>query len=134
MSNAAPVTTRRVAMIVLSTIKKLGNSRGVTLKKIHDYIKEEYPNSPYNMMRLNNTLQKALAFGAVSKRNNRYVLGNIMRGMRGLNSSKGRKYSVIQARRRRRRGRKGGKKGRKGRSRKRSKRPSRRKSLRRRRR
>lgn len=68
MSTLAPVT-RRVARIVLSTIKKIGNSKGVTLKKIHDYIREEYPNSPNDIVRLNNTLEKALAFGAVSKKN-----------------------------------------------------------------
>lgn len=69
MSTIAPVT-RKVARLVLSTIKRYGHTRGVTLKKIHDYIKEEYPNSPYNIVRINNTLQKALAFGAVTKNKN----------------------------------------------------------------
>ncbi|XP_030767843.1 uncharacterized protein LOC115891512 [Sitophilus oryzae] len=94
--------TRRVARIVLSTIKKIGNSRGVTLKKIHDYIKEEYPHNPTNIIRLNNTLEKALAFGAVNKRSGKYVLGDIIKELVESRTTK-RAYGIIQARRRRRR-------------------------------
>lgn len=68
MSTITPVT-KRVARIVLATIKKIGSSRGVTLKKIHDYIRDEYPNTPNDIVKLNNTLQKALLFGAVTKKN-----------------------------------------------------------------
>ncbi|CAG9814218.1 unnamed protein product [Phaedon cochleariae] len=103
MTNIAPVT-RRVARIVFSTLKKIGSSRGVTLKKIHEYIRLKYPNSPNDIVKLNNTLQKALAFGAVNKRKDRYVLGNVLKGMiKGHGSHK-----IIQARRRRsRRARRG---------------------------
>lgn len=74
-SNKTPAAiTRKVARIIFSTIKKIGYSRGVTLKKIHDYIQEEYPNSHANIVRLNNTLEKALAFGAINKKiGNRYI-------------------------------------------------------------
>lgn len=66
-TNTTLDNTRKVARVVFTTIKKIG-SRGATLKKIYNYIKKEYPHSSSNMMRLNNTLEKALAFGAVNKK------------------------------------------------------------------
>lgn len=68
MSSLAPVT-RRVARIILSTVKKIGNTKGINLKKIYEYIRDEYPNTPKDIVKLNNNLQKALAFGVVSKKN-----------------------------------------------------------------
>ncbi|KAF7273424.1 uncharacterized protein LOC143203264 [Rhynchophorus ferrugineus] len=104
------VATRRVAKIVLATIKKLGSSRGITLKKIHNYIQEEYPNTSTNIIRLNNTLDKALAFGAINKKSGKYVLGTAFKTL--IENGRGTKsLSIIQARRRRRR------RGRRGRSR-----------------
>lgn len=70
MSNIKPVT-RKVARMVFSTLKKIGNTRGINLRKIYEYIREEYPNTPTDIVRLNNTLQKALTFGAISKRDGR---------------------------------------------------------------
>ncbi|KAJ8917487.1 hypothetical protein NQ315_005536 [Exocentrus adspersus] len=72
--------SRRVARIVLTTIKQLGKSRGVSLKKIHDYIKHAYPYTPSNIVKINNTLQKALTLGAVKKKKNRSVIKNIVNG------------------------------------------------------
>ncbi|XP_050293479.1 uncharacterized protein LOC126734012 [Anthonomus grandis grandis] len=92
--------TRPVARIIFSTLKKIGNSRGVTLKKIYDYIKTEYPNSSSNIIKLSNIMKKALAFGAVNKKHgNKYVLGSIIKTME-RSPKKG--FSIVEARRRRR--------------------------------
>lgn len=67
--------TRKVALVVFSTLRQIGKSKGVTLKKIYQYIKDQYPDSSSNMIRLSNTIQKALAFGAVNKKaGNRLVI------------------------------------------------------------
>lgn len=74
-ANARRNATRKVALVVFSTLRQIGKSRGVTLRKIYQYIKDQYPDSSSNMIRLSNTIQKALAFGAVNKKaGNRLVV------------------------------------------------------------
>nr|CAI5817461.1 unnamed protein product [Callosobruchus analis] len=71
---------RRVAKLVLSTIRKIGGSKGLTFKEIFESIRDEYPNTPKDIVNINNTLQKAIAFGAVAQRKDKkYVLGSVVK-------------------------------------------------------
>ncbi|ENN81527.1 uncharacterized protein LOC109546748 [Dendroctonus ponderosae] len=107
-TNSTLDNTRKVARVVFTTIKKIG-SRGATLKNIYNYIKKEYPHSLSNMIKLNNTLKKALAFGAVNKKmGNRYVLGNVIKALdkpsrqnRGITEARRRKRKRAQSSKRR---------------------------------
>nr|CAH7756946.1 unnamed protein product [Callosobruchus chinensis] len=67
-SRSVTTLKRRVAKVVLFTVKKIGGSKGLKFKEIYESIRKEYPNTPWDIVNINNTLQKAVAFGAVAQR------------------------------------------------------------------
>ncbi|VEN41631.1 unnamed protein product [Callosobruchus maculatus] len=95
-TNSVTKLKRRMAKVVLSTIKKIGGSKGLTFKKIYESIGDEYPNTKRDIVSINNTLQKAIAFGAVAQRKDKkYVLGSVVKEI--IDKKGGRRpYYVIE--------------------------------------
>ncbi|CAH1963023.1 unnamed protein product [Acanthoscelides obtectus] len=95
-SNSVTRLRRRVAKVVLATLKKIGGTKGLSFKKIYESIRDEYPNTPRDLVNINNTLQKAIAFGAVAqKKNKKYVLGSVVKELMDKKGSRT-PYYVIE--------------------------------------
>ncbi|CAG9770349.1 unnamed protein product [Ceutorhynchus assimilis] len=95
--------TRKLAQRVVSTLKRIGASKKITLKNVQQYIREEYPKTPQKLARLNNELEKALSSGVGQRTSNNYRKPQTVTSL------------IMEARRRRRRRRHTGRKGRRGR-------------------
>ncbi|XP_057652305.1 uncharacterized protein LOC130891513 [Diorhabda carinulata] len=70
------VLTRKIARTVFILLQKTG---GLSLKKLHECIRQVYPKTSLDIIKLNNVLHKAAAIGAVQKKNNRYCLGSLIK-------------------------------------------------------
>ncbi|CAG9770348.1 unnamed protein product [Ceutorhynchus assimilis] len=97
--------TRKLAQRVVSTLKKIGASKKITLKNVQQYIREEYPNAPQKLARLNNDLEKALSSGIGQRTSNNYRKPQTVTSL--IMEARRRRRRRRRAHRRRRRGRKG---------------------------
>ncbi|CAG9856639.1 unnamed protein product [Phyllotreta striolata] len=70
---------RDLAKSVIMLLRKVRNPHGMTLNNIHQYIRAAYPHKSPNLVTLTNVLEKISAVGAVEKKYNRYVLGNMIK-------------------------------------------------------
>ncbi|RZC40783.1 hypothetical protein BDFB_009209 [Asbolus verrucosus] len=76
---------------------------GATLKHINDYIKEKYPHSQSNESALRRVLDRAIAFGALKRNRNKFMLGSILDYIVQGRRRRRRKSKASRKRRRRRR-------------------------------
>lgn len=60
--NPKPVH-QAAARTVYSTVRKLGNNRHLTLKKVQDYLVCAYPNTQKELEKIINTIKRAMKFG-----------------------------------------------------------------------
>jgi hypothetical protein len=70
--------SKQAARLVLTAIKNLNMEGGATLKHISNYINEKYPQCQSNESNLRRIIEKAIAFGALKRIRNKYMLGGIL--------------------------------------------------------
>lgn len=94
---------QRTTALVLAAIGKASLVNGATLEKITSYIKSQYPLQQRSAQTINKALDKAIAFGAVQKKRNKYVLGNVWKSITSSRRSSRRRRRSRSRRGRRRR-------------------------------
>lgn len=95
--------TKKAAQLVVATLSKFNNTRGIPMKKITDYLRKEYAFNEINMkMVIRKAIDRGVAFGAIKKINGKFALGDVLHYVRNIKADTSRTRSKESERKTRR--------------------------------